>query len=108
MAQNNIEITRHTHTSACYCQGNMNVIEKIPGSGDRYEIKTKCSSCGAIARTYGHSNWYGSYSIGQYYNTHYGSADAFAWTSGSLKKKLCSYDNNQIISIKINGTEYLN
>ena len=108
LSQNDIVITRHTHTSDCYCQGSMYVTNKIPGSGTNYEIQTKCSSCGATARTYGHSNWYNSYSIGQYYNTHYGSADAFAWTSGTLKKKLCSYDNNQIISIQINGIEYLN
>ena len=108
-SKSDVSITRHTHVDSCYCLGNMIVYEKLTiGSGDnKYTIRFQCSSCGALGQGNSNKNWYDSYNIGDLLAKHY-YTQGLAWISGQWKNKKCSYEDNQVISVKINGVEYIN
>jgi len=109
-ANSDVLITRHTHVDSCYCLGNVVVSNKLGsiGSGDyKYYIEFRCSSCGATGRANGHINWYDSLNIGDVNSKHY-YTQGLTWTSGQKVNKICSYEDNQVISVKINGVEYIN
>lgn len=111
-AGSDVVITRHQHSSACYCTGSMIVTEKngkngaYGVSGDNYAIVAVCNKCGSKGNYGGHSNWYNSYNVGSSLGEHK-SSYAFYWVSGSQSKIACGINDNQVTSIVINGVEYM-
>lgn len=114
MAQNNIKITRHTHNSACYCKGTLYVTEKYGKSElyycPDYGLVLGCTGCSSKARLNCSSDYYYSKNIGDSVGTHDKASNITIsyWDSGTSKYALCGIENGKILSIKINGVEYIN
>lgn len=91
----------------------MNVIEK----GDpqlpycpNYGLKLQCSSCGSIAVLNCDSGYFYSKNIGDFITSHNksNSVTISHWYSGNFLHPVCGINNGDILSIKINGVEYIN
>jgi len=110
LVQNDIIITRHTHTSSCYCMGNFGVIEKINDNGDYYKLRIQCSNCPSIAVLACDSGYYYSKKVGDIVGTHdkTGNISIIQWETGTANYPKCGVSAGTITSILINDVEYLN